>query len=114
MKKKKIKNLWLPPQLERKGLETLKSSDRPDTANRAINALKSSGRSIGLKTWSHLTDADAWYLQLDGDGIIHYTRRKQRFARDKDFQTGDMMIKADQRWSAEINDPQCWYGIVPA
>lgn len=111
---KKVKNLWIPPQLEMKALEILRSTDRPDTANRAVNAMKSSGRKIAIKVWQHLTDTDAWYFQLDGEGIIHFTRRKQRFAREKDFQTGDMMIKADQRWSAEINDPQCFYANIPA
>lgn len=111
---KKVNNLWIPPQLEQKAIEIIKSTDRPDTANRATNAMMKSGRKIMIKAWPHLTDTDAWYLQLDGDGIIHFTRRKQRFAREKDFQTGDMMIKADQRWSAEINDPQCWFGCIPA
>lgn len=111
---KMVKNLWIPPQLEMKATEILKSTDRPDTGNRAINAMKSSGRSIAVKKWSQLTDTDACYLQLDGDGIIHFNRRKQRFARERDFQTGDMMAKADQRWSCEINDPQCWYANIPA
>ena len=110
----KIKNLWVPPQMERQALEILKSTDRPDTGNRATNAMKASGRKIGLKVWQHLTDTDAWYLQLEGDGIIHFTRRKQRFARERDFETGDMRIKADQRWSVGINDPRFWYGVIPA
>jgi hypothetical protein len=76
--------------------------------------MKVSGRNIDIGVWSYLTDADAWYLQLDGDGIIYYWRRKTRFARDNDFQTGDLMIKGDQRFSAEINDPQCFYGVIPA
>jgi len=111
---KKVKNLWVPPQLEKQAIEILKSSDRPDTANRATNAMVASGRKIGLKVWPYLTDTDAWYLQLDGQGIVRYNLRKTRFAREADFQTGDMMVKADQRWSAEIEDCQCWYGNVPA
>lgn len=111
---KKVKNLWVPPQNERQAIEILKSTDRPDTGNRATNAMVKSGRKIGIKVWPHLTDTDAWYLQLDGNGIIHFDVRKTRFARDKDFQTGDMMIKADNRWSAEIDDPRDWYGVVPA
>lgn len=111
---KKVKNLWLPPQLEKQGLEILKSTDRPDTANRAISAYAASGRNIGLKVWPHLTDTDAWYLQLNGKGIIHFTRRKTRFARERDFQTGDLMVKGDQRWSSEIEDERGWYGVVPA
>lgn len=112
--KKQIKALWYPPQLERAAIEVLKSSDRPDTTDRAISALANSGRSISQRKWSHMTDEDMWVMQLDGKGIDHYTRRKQRFARDKDFHTGDVMIKGDQRWSAEINDEQCYYANVPA
>ncbi len=112
--KRKVKNLWIPPQLERNGLEILKSTDRPDTANRAVNAMKNSGRSIDLKIWQHLTDTDAWYLQLTGENIIKFNRRKTRFARERDFQTGDMMVKGDVRFSEEIDDEKGWYGVIPA
>ena len=111
---RKIKNLWVPPQLERNGLEILKSTDRPDTANRAINAMKNSGRKIDLKVWSYLTDTDAWYLQLTGENIIKFNRRKTRFARERDFQTGDMMVKGDVRFSEEIDDEKGWFGVIPS
>lgn len=111
---KKVKNLWVPPQLEQKGLEILKSTDRPDTANRAISAYAKSGRSIQLKVWTQMTDTDSWIMQLDGRGIIFFWNRKTRFARDKDFQTGDVMVKVDQRWSAEIADPMNFYCNIPA
>jgi len=109
----KVNKLWVPPQLEQKALEILKSTDRPDTASRAISAYAASGRKIMLKNWRYMTDADMWVLQKDGPGIIFFNRRKTRFAREKDFQTGDMMIKADQRFSAEIKDEQCFYLNVP-
>ena len=111
---RKVKNLWIPPQLERQALEILKSTDRPDTANRATNAYAKSGRSIGLKVWRYLTDADAHYYQLEGAGIKFYWRRKTRFGRDTEFLTGDFLVKADQRFSAEIQDAQGWYCNVPA
>ncbi len=111
---KKVNKLWVPPQYEQKALEILKSSDRPDTANRAISAYAKSGRNIQLKVWPQITDTDAWIMQLEGRGIIFFWNRKTRFARDKDFQTGDVMVKVDQRWSAEISDPQCFYCNVPA
>lgn len=111
---KKVKNLWVPPQLERQAREILFSPDKPDTGNRAISAYAQSGRNIKLKVWPHMSDVDMWVMQLDGDGIIYFTRRKNRFARERDFQTGDMMCKADQRWSAEINDERDFYGNIPA
>ena len=112
--KKKVKNLWVPPQYEQKGLEILKSTDRPDTANRAVSAYAASGRKIGLKVWSYLTDVDAHYFQLDGEGIVRFNRRKTRFARERDFATGDLKVKSDSRWSAEIRDEQSFYGVIPA
>ena len=111
---RKVTKLWVPPQKERNGREVLFSPDRPDTANRAINAYAQSGRGIKLMSWGYITDTDMWVLQTEGDGIIFFWRRKTRFARERDFQTGDMQCKADQRWSAEINDARCFYGNVPA
>jgi hypothetical protein len=112
--KKKVKNLWMPPQLEKKAREILYSPESPDDANTAINAYRQSGRKIGLKSWPHMTDTDMWVMQLDGRGIVHFNRRKTRFARDKDFQTGDFMVKGDQRFSAEIADERDFYFNVPA
>lgn len=112
--KKKVKNLWVPPQLEKQAREVIFSPDRPDTANRAISAYAQSGRKIKIKVWPHMTDADMWVLHMDGRGICHFMRRKNRFARERDFQTGDMMVKGDQRWSAEIADERDFYGNVPA
>ena len=112
--KKKVKNLWVPPQLEKAGREVLFSPDRPDTGNRAISAYAQSGRKIALKVWPHMTDTDMWVMQMNGRGIIHFTRRKTRFARDKDFQTGDFMVKGDQRFSAEICDERDFYFNIPA
>lgn len=109
----RVKNIWVPPQGEQKGLEILKSTDRPDVANRAVNAYAASGRKINLQVHPYLTDVDARYYQLDGPGIIRFDLRKTRFAKEKDFQTGDMMIKSDHRWSAEVGDERCWYGVVP-
>ena len=112
--KKRVKKLWFPPQLERKAREILQSTDDPSTANRAISAYAKSGRTIMPMNWNQLTDTDAWHMQLEGDGIIFFWRRKTRFAREGDFQTGDIMVKSDQRWSAEIDDYRCFYGNVPA
>lgn len=111
---KKAKKLWVPPQLEKQAREILFSTDRPDTANRAINAMKQSGRTVELCVWPYLTDADAWHLQADGRGIIFFWRRKTRFAKEKEFQTGDMMCKADQRFSAEIADERDFMCNIPS
>ena len=110
----KVDKLWVPPQLEMKAIEILKSTDRPDTGNRATNAYAKSGRSISLAVWPQMTDTDMWVMQKQGRGILFFWSRKTRFARDKEFLTGDMMVKVDQRWSAEIDDEQSFYGNIPA
>lgn len=112
--KKRVKNIWVPPQLEKNAREIILSPDRPDTANRAINAYAKSGRTITIKAWPYMTDADAWVLQCDGRGIIHFSRRKLRFAREKDFGTGDLMAKADERFSQEVADERDFLFNIPA
>lgn len=111
---KKVKALWHPPQLERNATEILKSTDRPDTANRAINAYVKSGRSIADHSWAYMTNASAWVLQCEGRGLISFWNRKTRFAREREFQTGDMMCKADQRFSMEIADERDFLFNIPA
>jgi len=111
---KKVEKAWVPPQGERAIREILHSTDRPDTGNRAVSAIADSKRGkTEIVVWPHMTDTDMWVLQLNGMGIVFFWRRKTRFAREGDFQTGDMMCKADQRWSAEIKDEQCFYGNIP-
>jgi hypothetical protein len=111
---KKVRKLWVPPQLEKNAREVVYSPDRPDTGNRAINAMKQSGRSVEICVWPYLSDTDAWFLQTDGRGIIMFWRRKTRFGREQDFQTGDMMAKGDQRFSMEIADERDFIGVIPA
>lgn len=54
-------NLVVPADLEFDASEILKSVDRPDTANRAINAL-SQRRRWNLVVWDYLSDTDAWFI----------------------------------------------------
>jgi len=112
--KKKVKSLWVPPQLEKNAIEILKSSDRPDTANRATNAYAKSGRSITPMVWNEMTDDNMWVLQTEGRGVILFWARKTRFAREREFQTGDLMMKSDQRFSVEIADSRDFFFNVPA
>ncbi len=111
---KKVKSLWFPPQLEQKAVEILKSTDRPDTSNRAVSAYAQSGRNIEAQKWAYMTDADMWVLQCEGRGLISFWNRKTRFAREREFQTGDMMCKGDQRFSMEIADERDFYFNIPA
>jgi len=112
----KVKALLIPPQLERQAREILFSGDRPDTANRATNAMVQSGRKIQLLIWPYLTDVDAWCLLLDNQGrdeFLFFWRRRTRFAKEGDFETGDLKAKVDQRFSVEVGDPRSAYFNIP-
>jgi hypothetical protein len=109
----KVKALLIPPQMERQAREVLYSTDRPDTGNRAINAMVQSGRSIQLMMWQYLTDVDAWALLLDSNDILFFWRRRTRFAKEGDFETGDLRSKVDQRFSVEVGDPRCVLFNIP-
>jgi hypothetical protein len=76
--------------------------------------MKQSGRTVEICVWPYLSDTDAWFLQTDGRGIIMFWRRKTRFGREQDFQTGDMMAKGDQRFSMEVADERDFIGNIPA
>jgi hypothetical protein len=59
--------------------EILHSADRPDTANRATNALKYAIDGMpDLMVWPHLTDVDAWFLTAapSETGLLWFWRRK--------------------------------------
>jgi len=57
--------------------EILKSSDRPDTANRATNTIQYAEN--GMPTpiiWPFLTSPKAWFLLSKQSGLVWYWRRK--------------------------------------
>lgn len=73
------KTLLLPPQLEWIGYELLKSDNRPDTNNHAVNAIRFA--KDGLPTpiiWSYLEDPDAWFLCANPEdtGLIWFNRKE--------------------------------------
>lgn len=113
----KVKALLIPPQLERQAREILYGTERPDTANRALNTIVQSGRKIQLMIWQYLTDVDAWCLLLDNQGkeggLVFFWRRRTRFAKEGDFETGDLKSKVDQRFSVEVGDPRIVYFNIP-
>lgn len=111
--RRKVKALLVPPQLERQAREVLYSPDRPDTANRSINAMVQSGRRIEPMVWSYLTDQDAWCLLLEGGDILFFWRRRTRFAKEGDFETGDLKSKVDQRFSVEVGDAMSAFHNIP-
>lgn len=88
----------------------LKSAQQNDTANNAVNAIKSMGLFDGGATvWPFLTDADAFFVTTDvPNGLIVFDRRKADLAKDSDFDTGNYKHKAVMRLVAGWAD---WRGV---
>lgn len=115
---KKIKQtpmtLLVPPALEFKALELLKSVGTPENANNAINAVKEARGRLNLVVWNYLTSTTAWFLVGDNarmeTGLIHFQRIPVTFARENDFDTGDAKFRVRWRDSVEINYPIGLYG----
>jgi len=92
----------------------LKSSLEYDTANNAINALKSKGMfPQGITANHYLTDTDAWFIKTNvPDGLIYQERDADDFnpAPENDFDTENAKYKARMRFSVGWNDPRGIFG----
>lgn len=108
-----LRALIHPPQLTRKAIEIVMSPDRPDTANRAVSAIAKKYAGVKLIEWAYLTDPDMWVLQGDNHDLIFFKRRPTRFAREGDFETGDIRCKVSRRDSVEMGDPRGFLFVIP-
>jgi phage major head subunit gpT-like protein len=99
----KPKFLMVAPAFEWTAREILNSGYDPESANNAINPLQS--RNLQLIVNPYLTDDDAWFLLADRNPIVTFMRRKVKFAKDGDFETGDAKFKTSFRISTEVNYP---------
>jgi hypothetical protein len=102
--------LVVPPQEEFNAARILKSTLQNDTANNAVNAIKSMGMLPGgALGWVYLTDPDAWFITTDvPQGLISFERRALEFAKDGDFDTDNFKHKASERYVPGWAD---WRGV---
>ena len=108
--------LIIPKELMFEAERILKSTLQNDTANNAINALKTTGMFKGGATVNHyLTDADAWFIRTNcPDGMKYFNRKETAFAMDNDFDTSNAKFKASFRCSFGNTDPRGIYGSAGA
>jgi hypothetical protein len=114
-KKQRIppKKAIFPPNLEFIGAELLGGVDRPDTANRAINAFRRRSGMPSFDTWQvwdYLTDPDAWFIEADaGDTELRfYNREPFNTVHDIDFDSRSVKTAGWMRFSVGFNG---YYGI---
>jgi len=104
--------LVVAPQEAFNAKRILGSTGQNDTANNAINAMKSMGMLPGgVVDWVYLTDPDAWFILTDADqGLISFQRRALEFAKDGDFDTDNFKHKASERYVAGWADWRAVFG----
>lgn len=104
------KKLVVSPSEAFNAQRILKSALQNDTANNAINAVKSMGILQDAPiVWPFLTDADAWFVTTDvPNGLIVFDRKKAALAKDSDFDTGNYKHKSVMRLVAGWAD---WRGV---
>jgi hypothetical protein len=108
--------LIIPTELMFEAERILKSTLQNDTANNAVNALKSTGMfKNGVVVNHYLTDADAWFIRTNcPDGMKYISRKETTFAMDNDFDTSNAKFKASFRCSFGNTDPRGIYGSAGA
>lgn len=107
------KKLLVPPALMFEAERILKSSLEYDTANNAINAIKS--RQIfpdGIAVNHYLTDTDAFFILTDQEGLVYQERRGDEFEpqAENDWDTENARYKASARYAFTAFDPRAIFG----
>jgi hypothetical protein len=109
--------LVVPTALAFEAQRILKSSLEHDTANNAINALKSMNVfPDGIKVNHYFTDANNWFILTNvPDGLKYFERRADDFSPgENDFDTENARYKATARYVFGWTDPRAVFGSAPA
>lgn len=91
----------------------LKSILTPDTANNAVNAIRSTGMfPKGAMVNHFFTDTDAWFIRTNvpAAGMTMFQRTPAEFAQDGDFDTSNLKYKFYERYSFGASDFRSIYG----
>lgn len=110
------RKLIIPTALCFEAERLLSSVLQNDTANNAINAVRSKGVLPEGYTVNHyLTDADAWFIKTNApDGMKYFERRLKRIDDDTDFNTNNVKFKATERYSVGWTDPRGMFCVQGA
>jgi len=86
------------------------TSDNATNAVRDMNALRD-----GFTINNYLTDADAWFIKTNvPDGAKYFTRQAVEFGQDNAFTSGNLRMKADERYSFGYSDKRTLYASAGA
>jgi hypothetical protein len=89
----------------------LKSTLQNDTANNAINALRSTGAIPSFAVNHYFTNSNYWFVRTNAPaGMCWFDREAVSFQKDTDFDTDNAKAKAYMRFSCGWTDPRGLYG----
>ena len=103
-------SLLVPRQLWFEANRILKSTLQNDSANNALNVLRSTNAIPGgIKVNHYFTDSDAYFMRTNvPDGMKMYQRDSYDLKRDNDFDTDNAKAKTYDRYSVGWSD---WRGV---
>lgn len=105
------KKLIVPTALYFEAERILKSQLQNDSANNAINVLKTMGSIPEIAVNHYLTDTDAWFVRTNAPrGLVGYNRVPVSFTMDNDFDTENAKAKCYERYSFGLTDFRGIYG----
>lgn len=106
------RKLIIPRHLQFEAERILGSTLQGNTANNAVNALRSKGAlPSGYVVNHYLTDPDAFFILTDvPDGLKGFQRRALAIENDTDFDSENMKFKATERYSFGWSDPRGIFG----
>jgi len=104
------KALIIPLQLQFEAERIIKNPQRPNTADRDINAMYSQGRfPEGIIINNFFTDPNMWFVSTTCPNSLRYFERAPMvFSDDNDFDTDNMKFKCKERYSFGWSD---WRGL---
>lgn len=110
------KSLLVPTAQWWEANRIMKSTLQNDTADNAINVLKTvNAFPEGIKMSHYFTDTDAWFIRTDCPrGLVHYERDIKELEMDNDFDTSNAKAKKYERYSFNWTDPRGLYGSAGA
>ena len=105
------KRLIAPTSLSFEAERVLKSTLQNDSANNAINALRSKGVIPEYAVNHYLTDTDAFFIKTNAPkGLTWFDREPVEFKQDTDFDSDNAKAKAYMRFVAYWADPRGLFG----
>lgn len=103
------RTLAIPVDLQFDAARILESELQNDTANNAVNVLRTMGMFPDIATNVFFSDADAWFVRTDAPrGMTCFVREAVSFDRDRDFDTKNHKYGAYERNSFGWTD---WRGL---